>query len=162
MADREALDAKLVELLAGIDFAGRYYAYYAAVRQRARMPDVSQQELVEALAATSLDFKYNKKEKFFAHQEQTATCLVGLNIGFPISSAEFILNVKAAPGWLGGPYSVLARRIERLRDPDFEHDPYYPTLPFGNRDELRETVNFGVGLWQEAKQVIAAYPGWNE
>jgi hypothetical protein len=165
MADKEMLYAKLIKLLAGMDFDKRYYGFYEAQRGQGKkgMSTLRLEDFQTALAKTSLDFSYQAKEKFFSHTETFDHCAVGLNVAFPYSSAvEFILSVKTRQGDLGDPFSSLAHDVGEFRDPDFHSEPEFPNLPFSSKAELHEAVQFGVSLFQDAKHAILSYKGWND
>jgi hypothetical protein len=157
----ESLQGKLLDLLAGIDFGRRYYAYYERCRGRGKMPAYGREDLEAALATVPLGFTYQRREDFFRHQEVAGPGLtLALNVAFPASTAELILDVRTPTARLGDPYKLLAREIERRRDPAFSFSPPYPDLPFSNADELREVIAFGVGLYAEAREAILAAGDW--
>lgn len=161
MSDQETLEGKLLELLAKIDLAKRYYGYYESHRDREEkeMPGAGSEDFKAALATTPLDFKHSKKENFFSHTERHGSCTLIFNVAFRYSAVEFILSVKTKHGVIGGPYASLAYDVGQLRDPNFSPDPVYPKLPFSNADELREVVQFGVSLFEEVKPLILSEAG---
>ncbi|MBO0858556.1 MAG: hypothetical protein J2P21_08845 [Chloracidobacterium sp.] len=152
----ENMATQLIEALVGIEFDRRYYAYYDANcdRMRRTWAGVRRQDFEAALATTSLDFKYVSKGSFFSHEQRQEHCAITLNIAFPVSTVEFILLVKTESGHAGKPYPVLANEAGQHRDPNFSHIPPYPRLPFSNRDELSEAVQFGISLFHESKRAI--------
>ena len=154
MSDRETATTQLLDFLESIGFARRYYAYYERVRGRGRAAVVSSEMLEGALAATGLDFKYRAREKFYQYREERGGIEVGLNVAFPSSLVEFILVCKTGAGHIGAPYTQLARDIMVRADPNFTFSPPSPKLPFSNEQELREALAFGVGLFQETKEVL--------
>jgi hypothetical protein len=162
MADRDAHRARLVELLAGIDFGARYYAYYEQCRTRgpATPPNLTRDDQEAALAAGPLAFTYRARERFFDHAERHGKLEVGLNVFFAASTAEFILKLRTIHGHVGAPFPLLARRAEQLRDPDFSYSPAAPKLPYSNRDELIDVVQFGIALYQDARRVILDHADW--
>ena len=164
MADRDAHRARLVELLAGIDFGARYYAFYELCRARTPAtppPNPPRDELEAVLADGPLAFRYRAGERFFDHAERQGKLEVGLNVFFAASTAEFILKLRTSYGHVGGPFPLLARRAEQLRDPDFSYSPAAPKLPFSNRDELRDVVGFGIALYQDARRAILDHADWD-
>ena len=158
MSSEETLTAKLLELLAGMNFASRYYEYCDRYSNRGPMPSYGRRDLETALATTSLEFQYHSKERFFSHRANDE--VVGLNVAFPHSKVELILTLATAAGDIGGTFAELAEQVALEQDPDFEHSPPYPLLPFSNEAELREAVQFGVSLFLDARQAILSYQGW--
>jgi hypothetical protein len=152
----ESIATQLIEALAGIEFDGRYYAYYDAHsdRMRRNWAGVRRPDFEAALATTSLDFKYVKKGNFFSHEQRHERCTITLNIAFSSSNVELILLVKTERGHAGDPFPVLANEVGQRRDPNFSHTPPYPRLPFSNREELLEAVQFGVSLFLDSKRAI--------
>lgn len=145
---------RLLDLLAQIDFAGRYYAYYDTCRGRSSMLGFCKDALERALSLTGLPFRYRKKENFFSFVEKHQTCEIGLNVASPHSAVELILVFKVKQGHLGSPFPKLARQIEQRRDPAFNFTPASPKLPFSNFEELCDSVRFGVSLFTDAKRVL--------
>jgi hypothetical protein len=152
----ESIATQLIEVLAAIEFDRRYYAYYDAHSDRSRRSwvGVRRQDFEAALATTSLDFKYVKKGNFFSHEQQHEHITLGLNIAFSSSHVELILIVKTRQGYAGGPFPKLAREIGQLRDPNFAPSPASPKLPYSNREELLEAVQFGISLFLDSKRAI--------
>lgn len=152
----EGVATQLIEVLSGIEFDRRYYAYYDANSDRLRRNwvGVRRQDFEAALAAPSLDFKYFKKGSFFSHEQQHEHCTIGLNIAFSSSTVELILSVKTERGYAGGPFPVLAKEVGQSRDPNFSPTPPYPRLPFSNREELLEAVQYGIALFLDSKRAI--------
>src|SRR5262245_13817096 len=134
----DSIATQLIDVLAGIEFDRRYYAYYDARRDRMRRSwvGVRRQDFEAALATTSLDFKYFKKGSFFSHEQRHKRCTIVLNIAFSSSNVELILHVKTERGHAGDPFPGLANDVGQRRDPNFSHTPPYPRLPFSNREEL--------------------------
>src|SRR5262245_14471198 len=163
MTNQESPSAKLIELLAGIDFDKRYYAYYEAHKDRENqsMTGATRETFEAALSPTQLNFKHSKKENFFSYEERHVHCTVGLNVAFPYSTVELILFVKTRNGYVGGPFPKLAREVGQLRDPNFAPSPPSPKLPFSSRSELEEAVRFGVSLFEDAKRAILTYDEWD-
>ena len=155
----EELSTTLLDLLRGIDFGRRYFAFYEALpKHRAGSGyKVGRKELGAALAETGLDFRYFAGEKFFQHVEHHPRCDIMLHVRFRYSQAEFMLYVKAGSAIAGGPYPRLALLVVQTNDPDFSPDPPYPKLPFSDEAGLREVVRFGVSLFAEARDAILAY-----
>jgi hypothetical protein len=160
MSGDEHLRKTLLQLLAGMDFAERYYGYFERTRGRGAMPSYSREDLAAALAATGLEFRYHSKERFFSYREEGKTCTVGLNAAFPDSKVELILTLDTADGDIGGTFAELAADVRQARDPGFEYSPPYPKLPFSNATELGEAVQLGVSLFKDAKHAILAHDAW--
>src|ERR1051326_3216949 len=156
MKDEEATQKKLLELLMNIDFDKKYFEYYDShsEREQNKMSGAGNKDYKAALATTPLDFKYSSREKFFSHTEKESSCTFILNEAFRYSTAELIFYVETKQGSVGGPVPKLAREAGQLRDPNFSPSPTSPKLPFSNADELREVVQFGVSLFEDAKRVI--------
>lgn len=159
MADSH--EERLLQLLAGIDFGRRYYAYYESARARGKLAGYTDEDLQEALSATPLSFTYNRRERFYRHAEPpTGGLTVALNVAFRASAAEFILDLRTPAGRYGGPFKGLANRLERRRDPAFAPSPPYPDLPFSTAAELRDVLAFGTGLYVEAREAILGGGDW--
>jgi hypothetical protein len=152
----ESIDTQLIEALAGIDFDRRYYAYYDAHsdRMRRNWARFRRQDFEAALATTSLDFKYFTKGSFFSHEQRHEHCTIVLNIAFSLSTVELILHVETERGHAGDPFPALANDVGQRRDPNFSHTPPYPRLPFSNREELLEAVQFGISLFLDSQRAI--------
>jgi hypothetical protein len=153
----EELSATLIDVLRGIDFGRRYFAFYEALPKDESGYDPGRKELGAALAETGLDFRYLAGEKFFQHVEHHPRCDIMLHVRFRYSQAEFMLYVKAGSAIAGGPYPRLALLVVQATDPDFAPDPPYPKLPFSDEAGLREVVRFGVSLFVEARDAVLAY-----
>lgn len=165
MTDKLKLYTKLIELLAAIDFDRRYYSFYEGHRdqERKKMPGAGLEDFRAALAATTLDFTYHKKENFFSHKQAEEPGEIGLNIAFPHSSVELILWVKTRKGvTIGDPFSALALNVSEFRTPEVSPEPEFPTLPFSSEAELHEAVRFGVSLFLDARREIVSHRGWND
>ena len=148
---------RLIDLLAGIDFGRRYYAFYERARSRGKLPGYTREDLEAALATVPLGFTYHRREDFFRHAETLDGGLtLALNVAFPASQAEYILDFRTPAGRHGAPYKRLAREVERRRDSTFTFDPPYPDLPYSTLEELREVVAFGTELYVEAREEILA------
>ena len=156
MGDTDDLDSKLLNLLVKMDFTKRYYDYYESHRKREEneLPNANNEAFDEALRSSSLNFEFKKKENFFSHTESSGKCSITFNIAFRHSAAEFILAVKIGQTVVGGSFQELAYDAGQARDPDFEPEPPYPTLPFSTADELRDVLQFGISLFQESKRLI--------
>ncbi|HAG83791.1 MAG TPA: hypothetical protein DCL61_22245 [Cyanobacteria bacterium UBA12227] len=162
MTVQNKLSSKFYELLAGINFEKRYYEYYENCRGREKMAGYNRQDCEAVLASTSLEFKYYKKENFFSHKQVYKKNEFILNVAFPYSTVELIFSVKAKDEVIGGPFSLLARQVAQLREPNFEYSPPYPKIRFSNLDELQEAVKFGISLFEDVKQVILSDNDWND
>jgi hypothetical protein len=156
MTDEE-LERKFSRLLADIDLDRRYYGYSNAHRSSLRnMMHLSASQLASVLASTQLEFKQDKREKFYAHVEKIGVHEAGLNISFTYSMVELIMYIEGPGGCLGGPVHSLAKMVGESRDPNFNPDPPYPKLPFSNIDELREAVQLSVSLFHDFKTAFFA------
>jgi hypothetical protein len=162
MSDRRQFELKLYKLLSQMEFAERYYRFFQQT-QRNYQGEASfeQEDFADALSSTGVDFKYDKRERFFGHKESHPSCDLTLNVAFLDDSVEFILAVKTSQGYIGGPFTVLARQVKRLGTPDFDYSPRSPKPQFSNAEQLQDVVNFGVLLFKDAKRVILSAGGWD-
>jgi hypothetical protein len=154
--------ARLIDCLAGIDFGRRYYDFYERCRGRAKWTGYTREDVKAALATVPLPFTYHRREDFFRYAEPYPErgLTVALNVAFPASTAELILDLQTPSERLGDPFKMLARLVERRRDPSFTFSPPYPDLPFSDPDQLRQAIAFGVALFRDAAQAIVADDGW--
>jgi hypothetical protein len=162
VSDKATMRARLVELLAEIDFARRYYDFYQGIKGRPAMPGLGPEVVAAALETTGLAFKYDAREQYFGHKQKHERAEFGLNVAFAQSQLELILAIKTRHGVVGGSYALLAAAVERRRQPDFVFSPPYPALPFGDEGQLREVVTFGVELFEEIKRAVEASARWDE
>jgi uncharacterized beta-barrel protein YwiB (DUF1934 family) len=152
---RQESEEKLLKILQKINFDKNYYQYYEKCSNRSEKSNLKLDAFESVLMSSSLDFKYDKREKFFGHKTTVARYDVVFNIAFPYSCVELILSIKVDKSCkIGGPFPTLARKVARLSDPNFSYSPYSPVLPFSNHIELRDTVKFGISLFEEVKQSI--------
>lgn len=157
MNEQKVLSTKLLEILNKINFSQKYYDYYAKNRaiSNTQKSILSSEDFAAVLSSTFLDFSYSKKEKFFHHKEIIKTWEFDLKISFSNSYIELILSVEhELLGYAGGPFPKLAREAAQLSNPNFQYSPASPKIPFSNRDELQQAVNFSVSLFEEIKQAI--------
>ena len=158
MNEQELSSAKLLKLLEKIGFSQKYYDYYAKnsefIYSNQKHFTCTIKDFAAVLSTTALDFKYKKNERFFHHKQNYGKCELILNVAFPYTSVELIFYVKNEHEYVGGPFPKLAREVAQLSDPHFKYSPAAPKLPFSNRDELQQAVNFGVSLFKEIKQAI--------
>src|SRR6185437_918518 len=156
MQDSNELSTKLVEVLRRIDFDERYYSFYEKIRNRTTPSGLSKLDWEKAISETSLVFRYNSKERFFAAEKQFGPCTIVFNIGFRHDEVELALGVRTPNGWAGGPFTVLANSIGLSRDPNFSPMPPYPTLPFSNAEQLREIIRFAMTLYGDAERAVVS------
>jgi len=161
MDAKQTAGAKLIDLLSGIEFARRYYDFEKTSRERAGNWGMGRKDFEAALAATSLSFVYEAKERFFKHEQAHEHCAISLGVAFSASTIEMILYVKTKHGYIGGPFPLLARQVAQLRDPNFVYAPPFPKLTFSNVDGLHRAIQFGVSLFRDAKRSILSYTGWD-
>ncbi|MBD2609890.1 hypothetical protein H6G94_01130 [Nostoc punctiforme FACHB-252] len=157
MNEQKIFSYQLLELLNQINFSQKYYDYYAKSKENSSQEKsvLKTEDFAAALSSTSLDFSYNKKERFFHYEENNNKWQFELNISFSKSYIELILSVEnELLGYAGGPFPKLAREAAQLSNPNFQYSPASPKIPFSNREELQEAVNFGVSLFEEIKQAI--------
>ena len=148
---KAALERELIDLLARHDFHRRYYELYEAAKHRGEMSGVGRKVLEQELAATGYEFSYNKQEDSFDSAATVNATVVSVHAGVAGSKAELSLNVRERDAVAGGPFSVLALKAARLKDPAYRHDPPYPTLPFSNRQELQDILKYGLQVFETVK-----------
>ncbi len=148
--------AKFLELLEGIDFADRYYAY--CQKHEKRGPAIPAPTQIEALAATGYTFSYEKREKFHAWLDVRGgnECELGVNVALDKGDCEWILVFRTPSGHLGGPFSGLALDVKRRTDPQYRHTPPYPTPNIANKRDLLDTLDEGLALYETIAEKIAA------
>jgi hypothetical protein len=157
---KEQLQARLLTALQGIDFDRRYYDFWEKTRTRMGKPfTIDPAQLADVVGKSGLAFTFDKKEKFYRHDEKGPDYLLKLHIAFPASTVECGLYLVAS-ATIGGPYPRLARLIGEQRDPSFSPEPPSPKLPYTNLDELGEAVQFGCELFIAARDAIAAAGPW--
>src|SRR5258708_3079299 len=117
---------KLLELLAGMDFADRSYAYCAAHSQRG--PEIPLTTQTAVLKETGRVFRYDKGEKFFAWRDANGPdeCELGLNVSLEGAQVEWILAFSTPSGHMGGPLSGLAKLTKQRSTPAYRHSPPHP------------------------------------
>lgn len=151
--DDKQLQAKFVGILDRIGFSTRYYEFYER-RKGLKCGPLGSEVYESVLRATGLEFKYDKRERFYGNREFIGACELILNASFRDGVLEFVLAIRTSSGTVGGPFHLLAFQVALLKNPDFVHTPAYPRLPFGSRDELSEVVSFGFELYREARDLI--------
>lgn len=156
MNTKEAANQTLIAALITIQFSERYYSYYEQTCHRPPQELIAHEEIIQTLVSTGLDFKFDTREKFFYHREKRDAFQFGLHAAFTSSSAELILVIKTPVGYIGGPFSLLARHAALRHDADFSYSPPYPKLMFSDKQELREVILFGASLFEDAKQAFIA------
>lgn len=152
---KSALEAKLVALLARIDFARRYYAFCDQHADRTPDRSLKRADCERLLKTTGLAFKYESRERFFSYREPGSTLDLVLNVALA-HGLELILTFRTPTGTLGGPFHVLAAEVAQLSEPGVAHDPPYPRLPYHDLEDLREALALGLDLYQEARAQIVA------
>jgi hypothetical protein len=149
----QKLGQKLFKTLRRINFDKKYYGYCESHSDRTEKSNLKLSDFESVLMSTSLNFKYDKREKFFGHKETLENHTIVFNIAFSSCRVEIILSIIVNESCtIGDPFSALARRVARLDDPNFEYSPRYPEFPFSNYLELQDAVNFGISLFEEIKQ----------
>jgi hypothetical protein len=152
---RQESEGKLLKILQKINFDKKYYQYYEECSNHSEKSNLKLDDFESVLMSIPLDFKYDKREKFFGHKTTVLEHDVIFNVAFPYSCVELILSIRVDEMCkVGGPFPSLSRKVARLSDPDFSYSPYSPVLPFSNYFELQEAVNFGISLFEEIKQEL--------
>jgi hypothetical protein len=157
----ELLSAKVVQLMAGVDFDKRYYAYFEACRHRPSESMLCKVDFSAAMGAAQWPFRYSRSEDFFHYFEERDGIGTGLNVAFTHGDMELILVVTVSGMHVGGTFHGLAHDIAERRDPNFAYNPPYPRIPLTNHDELADAVRFAVELFDDARTAIVQYPGWD-
>lgn len=152
----DSLSTELIKLLEQVDFGRRYFDCYAAIsaREGRVVFEVDRTTAEAVLAEAGLGFKYFTKESFFRYREKRRGYNLLFHVSFRYSSMECGFYIRGDWGVIGGPWSVLARQVIEMREPNFEPSPAAPKLPFSTMAELREVVDFGVSLFREVRDVI--------
>jgi hypothetical protein len=158
--EREKDDARLIELLAAMDFADRYYAMCEAHSKRG--PEMPLQRQRVALAKTGRAFTYDKREKFFAHKDPDAPKgrRLGVHVALELAMVELVLVFETKNGHIAGPFASLARKVKMLSIPGYKHSPPYPKMDFASQAALDKALAAGLALYDDVKAVILAEPGW--
>jgi len=153
MTKSQLLTEQALEVLAKIDFAGRYYDYYKsrAEIEKKGNSTLNQEDFETVLSQSGMKFKYVKKDKFFSCKEISRSLSFELKIAFPYSTVELILSIKDGTEYFGGPFARIARQVAQVADPSFSPYPASPKLPFSNVEELQEAIQFGISLFKEVK-----------
>jgi hypothetical protein len=155
MKTRKDHEQRLAELLRDIDFSGRYYGYCDQHPLKAAKFALSPAEQRRLIASTGLDFEYDSRERFFGHREGNESRRVQLNISFDDRYVELGLSFSTGAGVIGGPFHVLAEKVERLvHGPDWDRDPRYPRLRFTSNEEAEHAVSLGLELYRDARARI--------
>jgi hypothetical protein len=148
-------ERRLSELLRDIDFSGRYYAYCDAHPLEEATFALSPAEQRRLIASTGLDFKYNARDRFFAHIEGNEARRLQLNISFEDRYVELGLSFRTGAGVIGGPFHVLAHNVERLlHGPDLKREPRHPRLRFTSTDDADQAFELGLDLYRDARTQI--------
>ena len=145
---------KLIVLLHGIDFGRRYYAF--CDEHKGKSPDraIARADYEQALAATGLSFSFDAREKFFGHRETAGELKLTLNVLIGHGDLELVLAIESPRGKTGGTFHGLAYQVQLLDQPEFQHSPKYPRIPFHSSQELQAAAQFAVGLYQQARALI--------
>lgn len=160
MVDKQILSRKLIEVLATVDFATRYYSFCDSQRAKVGETALTFKDFEAALRTMPLSVRYNSKEKFFLHEQADGPLHFSLRVAFTVSSIEMMLYLGIERAIVGGPFSVLAKQVAQLHNPNFNHSPAYPKLPFSDAEKLVDALQFGVSLFQDVKRAILSMD-WN-
>ena len=148
---------QLLKLLTDINFDQRYYDYVDAHKNSEATLTQAQikEQIKNALQNSGNAASYNQKEKFFRFEEQAGPYTLANTIALYYESGlELIILVQNDSDKFGGPLHGLARDVALKRDPKFSYSPRYPRIPFGNKEELTEAVDFSLELFNEIKQAL--------
>lgn len=151
----EQLQAQLVGLLAEIDLDRRYYDFCDARRGR-KPARLSIADYEQAISETGIQFKHDKRERFFGHQEPIRSCTLYFNVIIGDGALELVIALQTPAGTIGGPVHLLALHVARLEDPGYRHAPPYPRIRSSTADDFREALGFGLRLLEEARARILA------
>lgn len=152
--DKKVLSDKLIRLLSKVNFDSRYYEYYESCKDRSSGIKMKPDVLAPLLETQGLDFEYNKKEKFYSHKEDHEQFTLVFNIALLQSSLEMLLYLNVGSETVGGPFPRLARQVAVLSRPDFKYAPASPKIPIESLDDASQAINFGVSLFEDARQSI--------
>lgn len=137
--------------LAGIHFAGRFYALVAETA--GQTPLVGLTSPASALAATGHEFIHVNAGNFWKMAPRQAADRFALHLAIARGRVEPILNLVAADGTsLGGPYSGLAADVARLADPGFRHDPPYPKIIYTTEAGLTRLATALIALAYDVRE----------
>ncbi len=158
----EKRQVRFVALLGGTDFSRRYYEFYDQGRNRTLIEarDYNHEAVVQVMTAIRPNCRYFKSERFFRYTDSCDGHVFYLNVAsLHHSLVELIFFDKTYA--IGGVYSGLAKEVGELADPNFRHQPGYPMLKFGNLEQMREAVVFGLSLYEEMKAAILSCSDWD-
>jgi hypothetical protein len=159
-----SLRRRFLELLLEVEFSERYFVYYESHRNIEDLEsNVSMKDMEDVLSQTKLNFVYNKRERFFFLKEACGNSDLQFGVALLYrSSLELTLYLNSSVGVLGDPFPKLAREVGQLFDPDFTYNPLSPKLPVSCVENLREAVEFGVSLFQDARCKLCSFDGWRK
>lgn len=120
-------DRSVIEALLQIDFFERYksiskdFDYF-----KERMNTWSKDKVQEMIQSFGYKAKYNKRDNFFAIEEDRPPFQFYLNISFQYSAAEFILSIgKNGETLIGGAWNALGHEVtgseEKVKLPTFRN-----------------------------------------
>lgn len=149
-------ESQLLDLLERIDFGRRYYAYCDAHAGKTAAPQLTHADHQHVLDESGLAFKYDAKERFFGHRDRHGAVTLVLN-AIIRTDLELVLALKGPSETVGGTFHGLSYKLMRAEQPEFQHSPRYPRLPFHTRDELAAALTFGLTLYREACALIVSH-----
>lgn len=148
-----------LHMLSNINFHRKYYDFYEKTKGNEGYSSCTINDAKEVISTLPIDFKFNKKGNFFLHQRNTEYGEINFKIAvLNESSIELIFHIATKDGNIGAPFHVLAMDVGQLQDPVFEYYPPYPTIPFTNRKELKEAIDFSFRLFEEILQELSEHP----
>jgi hypothetical protein len=152
---REMHERRLAGLLRDIDFSRRYYEYCDAHPLEAAAFALPPEEQARLIAASGLGFEYHSGERFFGHREGQESRRMQLNVSFDDRYVEFGLSFHTSGGVIGGPFHLLAERVEQLvHGPEWEYDPRYPRLRFTSLEDAERAMALGLELYGDSRTAI--------
>lgn len=153
MTDADPRD-RLVALLRGIDFGRRYYTFCDQHAGKSADKAITRADYERALTATGLTFRFDHREQFFGHRETVGELGLTFNVLIRHGDLELVLAIDGANGRTGGTFHGLAHQVQLLDDPEFQHSPKYPRVPFHTHDELETAARFAIDLYRDVRALV--------
>lgn len=147
-------EASLLQILAEIDFAKRYYTFYEARKHLQGAEGIDPAAIAVRLEPRG--FKFHKRDRFYRLAERQGDREVELHVAFALGTVELILGLEAGEATYGGPFAGMAEEVAQLEDPDFSYQPPYPKIPYSTAEDLDEVIDFGIKIYEEVKARLFA------
>lgn len=147
-------EASLLQILAEIEFAKRYYSFYEARKHLEGSEGIDPAAISARLK--SRGFKYHKGDDFYRLAERQGEREVALHVAFARGMVELILDLEAGKATYSAPFAGIAEEVAQLEDPDFSYEPPYPPIPYSTAEELDVAIDFGLKIYEEVKARLFA------